>query len=613
LLVLVPVLLTAILYVSGIVTQLRINYSTWQVQSGGLGSGTSPKMPDPGLAACLQAAFHWPEGLVSIAGCLVVLAVVFIFIFRVGRDGGGLYDHERKLTYADSGSYGTAHFMSVREMKGVLEKKRAEDTDGPILGMLGKDVVSLPVESRLNRHMAIYGSSGSMKSRAMIRNLLLQAVRRGESAIITDPKSEIYADMAEYLKAQGYVVRVFNLINPENSDSWNCLLEVGDDEQMAQTLCDTIIKNTSGGKGDYFWDTSELNLLKAIVLYVSLSYKPERRNIGEVYHLICNKSEAQLTKMIETLPQGHPARTPYHIFQQASETVRSSIIIGLGARLQLFQSKLIREITSHDEIDLELPAKQKCAYFCIINDQSSAFDFLSSLFFSFLFIRLVRYADNHGPGGRCDVPVNFLLDEHPNCGMILDFNRKISVCRSRAIIVVIACQSIGQLANRYPNEVWQEIIGNCDTQISMGCTDAMTAKFLSERTGEVTIGVESTSKQLSTWQVSTYTPQYRQTSSVGRRQLLTMDEVLRMPIDEELVIIRGQNVLKLKKFDYTLHPEAGKLVKCRASDHIPKWRAAQMQAAVPDEETPPSASPDSAEKAKPAVSTHSARAYRRIE
>lgn len=578
--ILAPLLGGLTLYVSGLAAQLLINYNAWQEQGGELGSGIPPELPDPALLACLRAVFHWPEGLVSVAVCLIVLAVVFIFVFRVGRDGAGTYDSDRRLTYADSGSYGTAHFMSEREMRGVLEKKSVESTDGIILGKMGKDVVSLPVDSRLNKHMAIIGSSGSMKSRAMIRNLLLQAVRRGESAIVTDPKSEIYADMAVYLKNQGYTVKVLNFVDPEHSDSWNCLLEVGDDEQMAQTLCDTIIKNTSGGKGDHFWDTAELNLLKALVLYVSLSYKPERRNIGEVYNLICSKSEAQLSKMIETLPQGHPAKTPYHIFHQASETIRTSIVIGLGSRLQLFQSKLVREITSHNEIDLELPAKEKCVYFCIIDDQSTAFDFLSSLFFSFLFIRLTRYADQHGPGGRCNIPVNLLLDEHPNCGLILDFNKKVSVCRSRDLIVVLACQSVGQLANRYPNDVWQEILGNCDTQICMGCSDAMTARFLSERTGEVTIGVQSTSKQLSSWQVSTYTPQYRQTSSVGRRQLMTMDEVLRMPVDEALVIIRGQNVLKLKKFDYTLHPEAGKLVKCRASDHIPQWRAAQMQAAT---------------------------------
>jgi type IV secretion system protein VirD4 len=468
--------------------------------------------------------------------------------------------------------------MTDEEMKGVLECVDVRKTEGTILGLKGKKAVCLPVDTMLNRNIAVYGASGSMKSRAFVRNMILQAVRRGggESLIITDPKSEIFEDMAAYLSVNGYTVRVLNLIRPENSDSWNCLSEVRGDELNAQIFCDTIIKNTSTGYGDHFWDTSELNLLKALVLYVSLSC--EKKNIGEVYNLLCNKTEAQLSALIDKLKPGHPAKAPYNIFKQAGDTVRGGIIIGLGSRLQVFQNEMIRKITSHDEIDLELPAREKCAYFCITSDQDSTFDFLSSLFFSFLFIRLVRYADASGDGGRCDVPVNFILDEFPNIGRIVDFKKKISTVRSRAIQISICFQNLGQLMNRYPDNEWQEILGNTDTQLALGCTDELTAKYLSDRTGEITIGVSSMSKTLSTWQVSDYTPQYRETSSVGRRKLMTMDEVLRMPLEKELVIIRGQKVLMLDKYDFTRHPESKKLIKCRASEYIPQWAADEATA-----------------------------------
>ncbi len=104
----------------------------------------------------------------------------------------------------------------------------------------------------------------------------------------------------------------------------------------------------------------------------------------------------------------HPAKAPYSIFKQSSENVRGGVIIGLGSRLQVFQNRDICNITAHDEIDLELPGKQPCAYFCITSDQDSTFDFLSSLFLSFIFIKLVRYADEHCPGGELPVPVHVL-------------------------------------------------------------------------------------------------------------------------------------------------------------------------------------------------------------
>lgn len=63
------------------------------------------------------------------------------------------------------------------------------------------------------------------------------------------------------------------------------------------------------------------------------------------------------------------------------------------------------------------------------------------------------------------------------------------------------------------------------------------------------MSVSSKSKQLGTWRISNYTPEFRETSGVGKRPVLTPDEVLRLPITQALVIIRGQKVLKVDKMD----------------------------------------------------------------
>ena len=224
-------------------------------------------------------------------------------------------------------------------------------------------------------------------------NMILQSVARRSSLIICDPKSELYEKSSEYLRDQGYTVKVFNLVTPAASDSWNCLSEIEGQELMAQLFCDVIIKNTGSGRGDHFWDNAELNLLKALVLYVEQGYPEGKRTIGEVYQLLSMSSEKELNALFDVLPVTHPAKAPYSIFKQSSESVRGGVIIGLGSRLQVFQNQDIRNITVYDEIDLELPGKQPCAYFCITSDQDSTFDFLSSLFLSFIFIKLVRFAD----------------------------------------------------------------------------------------------------------------------------------------------------------------------------------------------------------------------------
>lgn len=506
--------------------------------------------------------------------CLLVFGLLIFIVMRMGWGNKGTYDKERNLTYSDKGTYGTSGFMDDVEMLQVLELvSDITKSRGVILGLLYGKAVCLPENTRMNRNVAVFGASGSMKSRAYARNVVFQCVARGESLIITDPKSELYGDLCNYLIANGYIVRVFNLINPENSDSWNCLAEIEGQEIMAQLFSDVIIKNTGSTKGDHFWDNAEMNLLKALVLYVDQGFPPEGKNIGQVYKLLTLNSEKELNSLFDMLPITHPAKAPYNIFKQASDTVRSGVIIGLGTRLQVFQNKLIRQITSYNEISLTQPGKEKCAYFCITSDQDSTFDFLSSLFMSFVFIKLVRYADKYGNSGKLPVPVHILADELANGGCtIADLTKKISTIRSRHLSISCIFQNLPQMQNRYPDNQWQEIIGNCDTQLFLGCTDEMTAEFISNRSGDVSIVVSTEAKQLNTWRVSDYTPEYRKTHSIGKRKLMTPDEVLRLPLDQALIILRGQKVLKVGKYDYTLHPESKKLSLCRASDHVPQWR-----------------------------------------
>ena len=572
-LAILPFAIAALLYGGGYIGQFLYNHHVWQQAGGTLYSGTSPEFPDPGFLSCVLAAFRFPYGLYGVGICVAVIGILVFMVMRMGYSETGEYDRDRNLVYSNKGTYGTAGFMTKKEMKGVLDLvPDIRKHHGTILGELDGQVVCIPEDTRFNGNIAVYGASGSKKTRAFCVNMILQCAARGNSMVITDPKSELYEKTSEYLRHKGYTVRVFNLVTPSASDSWNCLAEIEGKELMAQLFCDVVIKNTGSEKGDHFWDNAELNLLKALVLYVSNNYPPEKKNIGEVYQLLAMSSEKELNALFDVLPVGHPAKAPYSIFKQSSENVRGGVIIGLGSRLQVFQNQDIRNITAYDEIDLELPGQKPCAYYCITSDQDSTFDFLSSLFLSFIFIKLVRFADEQCPNGELPVPVHVLGEELCATGVIPDLSRKISVIRSRHLSLSAVFQNLAGLQNRYPYNQWQEILGNCDVQLFLGCTDALTAQFISDRTGEASISVTSKAKQLGTWRISNYTPEYRETSGVGRRKLMTMDEVLRMDTDKALVIIRGKKVLEVDKYDYSKHPESKKLQASKAAAHIPAWR-----------------------------------------
>jgi type IV secretion system protein VirD4 len=577
LLLILPIALGALLYGGGYIAQFLYNYDVWQAAGGTF--GTSPEFPNSNFFVCIASVFRWPYGLYGVGGCVAALAVLIFMVMRMGYSETGAYDRERNLIYSNKGTYGTAGFMDKKELKGVLDLvPNIRKHPGIILGEIDGEAICVPLKTRFNGNLAVYGASGSKKTRAFCMNMILQSAARRSSLIICDPKSELYEKSSAYLREQGYTVKVFNLVTPAASDSWNCLSEIEGQELMAQLFCDVIIKNTGNGQGDHFWDNAELNLLKALVLYVERNYPEDRRNIGEVYQLLAMSTEKELNALFDVLPISHPAKAPYSIFKQSSESVRGGVIIGLGSRLQVFQNQDIRNITGHDEIDLELPGKQPCAYYCITSDQDSTFDFLSSLFLSFIFIKLVRYADQNCPGGALPVPVHVLGEELCACGVIPDLSRKISVIRSRNISMSCVFQNLAGLQNRYPYNQWQEILGNCDITLFLGCTDALTAQFISDRTGEVSIAVTSKAKQLGTWRISNYTPEYRETSGVGKRKLMTMDEVLRMDVDRALVILRGKKVLEVDKYDYSKHPEAKKLRASKAASHVPAWQLEQQQA-----------------------------------
>ena len=121
----------------------------------------------------------------------------------------------------------------------------------------------------------------------------------------------------------------------------------------------------------------------------------------------------EIDAMFKGLPNENPAKLSYNIFASGSDTIKASVITGLGTRLQTFQNEDLQRLTSASDIDLTLPGKEPCIYYVITDDMNGAYDFLSSLFYAFLFIKLVRYADSR-PNGRCDVDVFCFLDEFAN-------------------------------------------------------------------------------------------------------------------------------------------------------------------------------------------------------
>lgn len=464
---------------------------------------------------------------------------------------------------------GSAGWLNIFEAKKVFNLSLSS---GILFGKHSGMPVVLPPSARGNRNVAVLGPPGSMKSRAYVRNNLFQAIESGWSVIVTDPKGELTRDFRTFFIEHGYTVKIFNLVGMIHSDRWNPLSVVKTDID-AQLFCEVVIANTGvpGRKGgDPFWDRAETNLLKALVLYVINELPEEDRNVGSLYKILASGDSKYLDAIFGALAHDHPAKMPFNIYAETSQQVRSGVIIGLGTRLQVFQNGLVRSLTEKSDINMELPGKEKCAYFCIISDMDRAFDFLASLYFSFLFISLTRSADRSG--GELAIPANFLLDEFCNIGHIPDFTKKISTMRGRGIACSVIFQSIVQLKSFYPNDDWETIMADCDSWLVLGVKDVTSAKYISDHLGVGTIQTESLSKHL-----GKVIDLGKSTSRFEKRNLLNPDEITRMPYNQAILSAFGLKPLKIEKMDFTKHPMCKHLKPDPISNFKPEWAEKYFQ------------------------------------
>ena len=499
-------------------------------------------------------------------------------------------DKERGIEILPEGTHGTSSWMNKNELSEVLEKGNLDSLDETLFGKLDTgEYVALKDMRGMNKNVIIYGSPGTGKSRGFVMPFALQAVKRNESLIMVDPKAEFYEMYSEFFREQGYTVKAYNLLDLCASDGWNCVAETANDLNLVQNVAEIIIDNTSSESDrDDFWAKAEKNLLMALLHYVGSLKQPgtdkllpiEERRLGTIYKMLSTTSVQELDAKFRNLPPDHPALPPYGIFRQAHKQIWGNIIIGLGNRLNVFQNKLVDDITRHHEIDLTLPGKEKCAYFCIISDQDSSLEFLSSMFFSLLFVKLFDFARSQ-ENRRLPVCVNVLMDEFCNISL-LESKKIFSVARSRNINIQAAIQSVAQIANRYPKNEWQEIIGDCDYQLFLGCNDMMTAEHISDQCGEITVRINNSMVPMTplfSHVLHTTKPYTHNKTSTGR-PLMMPDEVRRLPKDEAILLIRGSKPLKLNKITPEEHPSFEKLKPCKAIDHKPLWQKQQKSAPV---------------------------------
>lgn len=488
---------------------------------------------------------------------LVILIIVAALIYLVTRGLKGKTKEE--LNFNESSILGSSGYITDDEKELLLERKmKIEDMSGLIFGRDpdSKEYIGLPEDSPLNRNIAVCGSQGSKKSWGYVRNNLAQLIKLGSSALITDPKGEMYRDMSRAFLDAGYIVKQFNLKDMYSSDSWNCLGDVNTNN--IDSFCKTFIMNTVSKEFDNFYDNLDILLLKSLCLYVKYEDKDiedDDRTLGKAYMMLLENTEQELDNKFLSLSRRSLARQTYMSWMKGDNAKKNSLV-SLSGRLQIFSKPVVQKITGISDIDLTLPAKKKCAYFVIFDDQNDTYESLSSIFINSLIETLVGDADSKD-SGKLDIPIHFMFDEFPSVGEIPNWKRKLATIRSRGLGVTMIFQNIPQLMNRYPDNVWVELLGGCDMQILLGANEDVTAEYFSKKTGEATVIASTERRTHNTINPLDYDALFKHatTESYQRRYVMTADEVIRLrENDQALLFVGGSRPYLMNKVPFSDNP-----------------------------------------------------------
>lgn len=501
----------------------------------------------PEILQNLTTAINHPF---KITWCGDSLKTVLFFIAAYGM-GIGIYLSTKRNTRPRE-EHGSAKWGEAAAVNRKYADKRF--TENKILTQnvrIGFDAK----KHRRNLNVLVCGGSGSGKTRFYCKP---NAMNCNTSMVILDCKGENARDIGSLLSAK-MEVKVLDLINMERSHCYNPFVYLKTDNDV-QRLVTNLFKSTTP-KGsqtqDPFWDTAASMLLLALMFYLKYEAPPDEQNFPMVMEML-RASEVreddesyqspldELFDRLEMRSADHIAVKYYRDYRSGSAKTLKSIQITLAARLEKFNLESLASMTVTDELELESIGEKKTALFIIIPDNDSSFNFLVSILYTQLFQQLFYSAD-HKHGGSLPVHVHFLMDEFANVSLPDDFDKILSVMRSRGVSVSIILQNMAQLKALFEKQ-WESIVGNCDEFLFLGGNEQSTHKYVSELLGKETLDTNTYGK--STGRNGNYSTNYQ----ISGRELLTPDEVRMLDNRYAILFIRGERPVIDDKFDILRHP-----------------------------------------------------------
>jgi len=538
------------------------------------------------IAGCVDEAGNWslitvvnklPQVLEKPFGLYVTRYTIYGVMFGVLMGAFfGTYFYFTRRTWMYGEEHGSAKWGNAKKITAKMTTlpKNMKHEDAPYERILSGNMRMNMSDkiTDLNNNILLVAGPGRGKTFRVIGPNILQC---NGSIILTDPKKELLRIYGNYLKQQGYDVRVIDLIDFELSDCYNPLKHIESDDKLTEVV-ETIwssMEDPKAQKGEAVWDDSAKALVESLMFYIYYEMEEKDRTIRKLLELLTELSmedkgmgikemKKKMTELYKKNPK-HPAPKKFFQAMNGAEQSVKSVMFSATSKLSKMESEGLLRILDHDSLDFKamgMDTTKKTALFLCIKDGDTRWNFMVSIAVMQAFDELYYAADHNG--GRLPVPVSCWLDEFRNVPLPSRFPELLSTMRGRNISSVITIQDPSQLEALYKEEK-HTVIGDCETIIYMGGGDIDTFEWISKQLGTMTIYKRSQGK--------TYGQHGNDSSNVDvmSRELMKPDEVGRLSTKKQIVIIRGEYPVLDTKYQTQNSPKFKAAVKLGAYIHTP--------------------------------------------
>ncbi len=382
--------------------------------------------------------------------------------------------------------------------------------------VLGKEVyVSNDTrQTHLNNNDLIVGSSGSSKTGSVVYAQLKSL--KDSSLVVVDTKGRLSAMFTKELKAKGYRVLNLDFVNPEKSCKYNPLDYVRkniDGSPREMDIAKLVAALISADMDrEPIWPMSARMYLEFFVAYALSALPKEDHNLYAVMRLYrAFTKELGEGGFISWLENHHDsfAKLRYDEIRanKLADKMTASIYGFINAAMFPFDISELKNIfdpgtntacRNKEVLDIASLGERKTVLFVNVSDTDHSLDALVNLFYTQTLQTLISKADQRSDG-QLKVPVRIIMDDFASSATIPDFDKIISVVRSRDIWLTMCVQSFTQLESLYTHEQALTIINNCDHIVYLGSNDIQSAEFMGTRalkTPEIILGMDRTKEYI---------------------------------------------------------------------------------------------------------------------